>query len=249
MAVIDLLAILLAGSAAGLLAGRRPDLLKARLGADAGTGARPSRRPAAQVGRRAGRRRPLVVALRGRRAGGALEGHVADACLALSAELRAGAPVQRALFAVANEWPDLLEPAARAASVGGDVARALRETAELPGAAALRAVAAGWEVTERTGAPLSTVVVAVADALRTEAAVRREAQSQLATARTTARLLAALPLATLLLLSGGDGAAVGFLVTSPYGRVCLGAAVVFVAAGLWWVDRLARSVTRSSWSR
>lgn len=248
----ELFAVILAGAAAGLLAGRGPDPLRARLVADAPDELRRPRRPGARIMRVDGRRprsfRSFRPFRRGR-AGANHEADVAEACLALSAELQAGAPVPRALAAIAAEWPDLLGPAARTASVGGDVARTLRDTALLPGAAALRAVAAGWEVTERTGAPLSRVVVAVADALRTEATVRREAQSQLATARTTARLLAALPVTTLVLLSGGDGAAVGFLVMSPFGRACLGAAIVFVVAGLWWVDRLARSATRSTWER
>ena len=246
--MIQVIAMILAGTAAWLLTGGRPDLLRSRLAAGGATavgGASPRR----GHGRfsRAGSSVRRFALLRRRRTSAVREGDVAEACLALSAELHAGAPVQRALAAIAAEWPHLLAPAARTAAVGGDVARTLRETARLPGAAALHAVAAGWEVTERTGAPLSRAIVAVADAVRTEAAVRREAQSQLATVRTTARLLAVLPAATLLLLSGGDGVAVGFLFTSPFGQFCLVTAIAFVTAGLWWVDRLARSATRSTW--
>jgi hypothetical protein len=49
------------------------------------------------------------------------------------------------------------------------------------------------------------------------------------------------------LLSGGDLAVLRFLVDSPVGLACLGGAVVLVAAGLWWVDRLVRSATKPSW--
>jgi tight adherence protein B len=63
----------------------------------------------------------------------------------------------------------------------------------------------------------------------------------------TARLLAILPVGSLVLLSGGDLAVVRFLVDSPVGLACLGGAVVLVAAGLWWVDRLVRSATKPSW--
>lgn len=175
------------------------------------------------------------------------DAEIVDACLALSAELQAGVSVPRALAASAREWPALLGTAAGRSVIGGDVAAALRETAERPGAGALRAVAAGWTVTELTGAPLSRVLVAVADSLRAEAAVRREIHAQLATVRTTARLLAALPFGTLLLLSGGDGAAVAFLLGSHYGWACLAGAVLFAGAGMWWVNRLARSAGRSMW--
>jgi len=251
------LAAVLAAVAAGLLAGRRPSLLAVRLAESHGRAphrlvrvrhGRPTSAPG-DVPPRTGRRwiRPATKPL----AGGAdvlrRDGDVVEACLALAAELQAGAPVARAMAAVAEDWPELFGTAAVRAATGGDVAAALREAATAPGAASLRAVAAGWEVTDCTGAPLSRVVVAVADSLRTEAAVRREASSQLATARATARILALLPFGTLLLLSGGDGAAIAFLVSSPIGLACLGGAIAFVGVGLWWVGRLTRSATRSAW--
>jgi tight adherence protein B len=251
------LAAVLAAVAAGLLAGHRPSLIAVRL-AESHGGA-PHRLVRLRHGRptsasrdvrpRAGRRwiRPATKPF----AGGAdvlrRDADVVEACLALAAELQAGAPVARAMAAVAEDWPELFGSAAVRAATGGDVAAALREAATAPGAASLRAVAAGWEVTDCTGAPLSRVVVAVADSLRTEAAVRREASSQLATARATARILALLPFGTLLLLSGGDGAAIAFLVSSPIGLACLGGAIAFVGVGLWWVGRLTRSATRSAW--
>lgn len=251
------LAAVLAAVAAGLLAGRRSSLLAVRLAeSDSGAPHRLIRlrngRPtsfAGEVRPRTRRRwiRPATKPL----AGGAnvlrRDADVVEACLALAAELQAGAPVARAMAAVAEDWPELFGSAAVRAATGGDVAAALREAATAPGAASLRAVAAGWEVTDCTGAPLSRVVVAVADSLRTEAAVRREASSQLATARATARILALLPFGTLLLLSGGDGAAIAFLVSSPIGLACLGGAIAFVGIGLWWVGRLTRSATRSAW--
>ena len=233
-----LVALTLAALAAALLAGGRPNILKTRLTPASNTALPRSTRRW---------RRALSTRLRGRSLASRSEADIVDACIALGAELQAGAPVARALAAVAEDWPDLFEPAAVAAAVGADVATALRETATSPGAGSLRAVAAGWEVTDRTGAALSRIVMAVADALRTEAAVRREAHSQLATARATARLLAVLPFGTLLLLSGGDGAAMSFLFSTPVGLACLSGAVLFVVAGVWWVDRLARSATRSVW--
>ena len=214
-------AAVLVAVAAGLLAGRRPSLLAARLVQGASGGPRrlgrrqDDWRSPATSGARPGSWSRLIRRLAGGDAGPPHEAEVVEACLALAAELQAGAPAPRAIAAVADDWPELFGPAAGRAATGGDVAAALREAAAAPGAASLRAVAAAWEVTDRTGAPLSRVVVAVADSLRTDAAVRREASTQLATVRATARILAILPFGPLLLPSGGDGAAVPLAVLRP----------------------------------
>jgi tight adherence protein B len=190
----------------------------------------------------------LRARLTGRRQSQDHENDVAEICLALSAELRSGVPLGQAVAAVSYEWPDLLGDVAGQAAIGGDVAAAFRIAAGTPGAGALAAIATGWEVSERTGAPLSRVLLAVADALRMAATARREADSQLATVRTTARLMAVLPFGTLLMLSGGDQEAARFLITTPVGLACLGLAAVFVSLGLWWVGRVARSVAGTSWT-
>ncbi|TDD70475.1 type II secretion system protein [Jiangella aurantiaca] len=171
---------------------------------------------------------------------------VAEGCVALAGELASGVPPAGALSAVAVEWPDLFGPAAGRAALGGDPSAALRATGARPGAGALRAVAAAWELSERTGAALSSVLVAVADSVRAEATVRREAEAQLAAVRATARLMACLPVATLLLFSAGDGDALGFLTGTPVGLGCLVVAALFVAGGVFWVDRVSQQ-TRSSW--
>ncbi|MGH8825624.1 MAG: type II secretion system F family protein [Jiangellaceae bacterium] len=237
-----LIAVLLAAGAAALVAGGRPSMLESRLGS-----ARPG-----TVGR--GRASGLLVVPVSRRrwAARARErrrrlGEITEACLALASTLRTGVPARHALDVVAADWPDLLGPAARRAGIGGSIPVALRDASRRDGCGALAGVAAGWEVSERTGAALSHVLVAVADSLRGEAAVRREAEAQLATVRTTTRLLALLPVGTLLLLSGGSGAAIDFLVGSAFGVACLVVAAGLVAIGMWWVRRLTRSAVRSPW--
>lgn len=177
------------------------------------------------------------------------EADVAEACVALSTELAAGLPVRLALDHVAAEWPELFGPAAARAALGGAPAAALRAAATRPGAGALGVVAAAWEVSERTGAALSALLLDVADSLRAEAQVRREAQAQLASVRATARILAVLPVATLALFSIDDGGPLRWLVGDAYGIACLALAAVLVALGLGWVDRMVRPVTRSVWDR
>jgi tight adherence protein B len=177
------------------------------------------------------------------------EADVADACLALAGELRAGVPPDRALTWVAREWPDLFASAAGRAAVGSDPVVALRATASQRGAESLAAVASAWEVSNRTGAALSSTLIAVADALRAEASTRREAESQLATVRVTSRLLAVLPVATLLLFSSGGGAPIDFLLTNPYGLACLLGALVFIGAGMGWVARTSRLAVTNAWQQ
>jgi tight adherence protein B len=231
-------------AAAGFMVAGRPNVLEARLGHVSGTRAA-----------RAARTRPVSIValvqgrLTSRRRMRQREVDVTDACLALAANLRAGMPVAQAVEAVGDGWPELFGRAAGTAAVGGDVAAAFRMAAKEEGAGALAAVAAGCEVSERTGASLSRVLMAIADSLRMAAVVRREAESQLATARTTARLLAVLPVGTLFLMSGGDRSSIEFLLTTPIGLACLAGAALFTGAGLWWVRRVARSVMESAWER
>ena len=278
---------MVAGLAAALAAGRRPNVLKARLaprlvsggvrswlagsggtrgGSNSGLAGGPTRLPAViavAVGSVTGLLvggpvlaalvagvAVFVIIMRGRmvaaRRSREREVMLTEACIALAADLRSGIHPRQALRVAASEWPDLFGPAAARAEVGGDVTSALRAVAG-PDKSAMSAVAAGWQVSERTGAALAVVLTAVADSLRADAAARREADAQLSTVRFTARLLAVLPVGSLVLLSGGDLRAIRFLISAPSGLACLGVAVVLVAAGLWWVDRLVRSATKPSW--
>ncbi|PSL05415.1 tight adherence protein B [Haloactinopolyspora alba] len=169
------------------------------------------------------------------------ETDVDEACLALAGELGAGMAAGSALASVAEDWPELFAAASGRAAVGDDPVPALRTAARLPGAEALSAVAAAWEVAERSGAGPATVLQAVSESLRSLNAVRREAEAQLASVRATTRLMAALPLLTVVVFSGGDGATVDFLTRHPYGLACLVTAGVFIALGVVWVERAARA--------
>lgn len=173
---------------------------------------------------------------------------VADACLVIGSELAAGGSAQRAMAAAAHEWPELFGSAAGRMAVGDDPVPSLRDAAQRPGAEAMTAVAGAWEVAERSGARAAVVLRVVADSIRDEAAVGQEAESQLMTVRTTARMLAALPVITLVVFSGGLEP-IRFLVSSPYGLACLAGASLLIGAGLAWVGVVHRDATRSVWQR
>ncbi len=179
----------------------------------------------------------LVVRRRGRRAAVARAGRVLEACELLAAELAAGLPAGRALGRAADAEP-LLGPAASAEALGADVVDALRRSAETPGAAGLSRLAAAWSVSQRTGQRLAPAVRSVGAALRRDRATRRVVDTELASARATARLLAALPVLALVLGGGTGSDAWAFLLGTPAGVACLALGVGLGMAGLVWIERI-----------
>ncbi len=187
---------------------------------------------AVQIWRRGRRRR----ALDRRRAAVVELGEV------LVGELRAGQPVVRALERGQEAWP-AFAPVAGAARLGADVPGALRLLAAEPGAEGLREVAAAWQVSERSGAPLASALAQVVESARARQSTAGLVRAELASAQATARLVAALPVATLAMSSGIGADPWGFLFHHPAGVGCLAAGVALVLAGLWWIDRIAEGVT------
>jgi tight adherence protein B len=168
---------------------------------------------------------------------------VVDLCDALRAELAAGQTPVGALDRAAVEWP-FVAPAARAAQTGGDVVAAFRSLSTTPGGEALRVVAGAWQVAHRTGHGLADTLGRVAADLRAGERTRRVVGGELASARATARLLAALPVLALLMGSGAGADPLRFLLGEPAGLACLAGGLAAGYAGLLWIEALARDVER-----
>lgn len=162
---------------------------------------------------------------------------------ALASELRAGQPVQTSLERCQQIWP-AFQPVVAAARLGADVPSALRRLATRPGAEGFREVASAWQVSERSGAALSGVLLQVAESARARQAAAQLVRAELASAQATGRLVAVLPLATLAMSSGIGASPWAFLLGQPLGLVCLASGAALVFAGLWWIDRIAAAVTR-----
>jgi tight adherence protein B len=166
---------------------------------------------------------------------------MAEVCDLLAAELSAGRPPETALREAAAVWP-ALAAVAEVARLGGDVSGALREVAQTPGASGLRLLAAAWSVSRRTGGGLGVATRRVAEAVRREQATRSVVAGELASARATARMMAALPIVALLMGSGAGADPWSFLLRTPAGLACLAAGLASGLAGVWWIEQIARRV-------
>ena len=164
---------------------------------------------------------------------------VLEVCDLLAAELAVGRPPEAALRAAGRHWPPL-GPVVEACHLGADVPAALRSLArERPGAADLRLVAAAWQVAHHSGHGLAAALVRTSRGIRARRRTRRLVDSELASARATARLVALLPLAVLLMGSGAGSDPWGFLLTTTMGLACLASGLALIGLGLWWIERLA----------
>ncbi|HET6153832.1 MAG TPA: type II secretion system F family protein [Marmoricola sp.] len=168
---------------------------------------------------------------------------VLTVCDGLAADLKAGLPPVAALRAGVAEWPEF-GSVADAAVLGADVPGALRVLAQLAGAEQLRLVAAAWTVSHRSGAGLAGAIGLAARTIREERSIARVVETELASARATARLLALLPVGVLLIGRGAGGDPFGFLFGTPAGAGCLTVGLLLSWLGLQWLERIADGVRR-----
>jgi tight adherence protein B len=186
------------------------------------------------------RRWPRIAPRLGRRRQSAADqAAVLEVCDLLAAELAAGRPPDAALAAASERWPPLVA-AVEAARLGADVSDVLRRLSqERRGAADLRWVAGAWQVAQHSGHGLAAALERTGDGLRARRRTRRLVDSELASARATARLVACLPLAVLVMGSGAGSDPWSFLLGTPVGWLCLGCGLGLIGLGLWWIERLA----------
>jgi tight adherence protein B len=175
---------------------------------------------------------------RRRAAAAARRTQIVEALDVLAADLTAGRPPVDALEGAAASSPDF-QVAYAAARLGGDVPGALEVAAESPGAAGLRALAATWRVAEESGAAFASLTERLSESLRADEAVHRQTAAGLAGARSTARILAALPIFGVALGYSLGARPLTFLTATPVGWFCLAAGLGLTTLGLQWTSRLA----------
>lgn len=146
--------------------------------------------------------------------------------------------------AVCSESVAPVVRAVRRLRPGGSVVPALLEAAPHTGPAAplWRAVAAAWQVSEMTGAPLAPCLSSISASLLDVGSTDRAVQVALAGPMASSRLVLALPLVGLIggALLGFD--TIPFLVTNPLGAVCGVAALLLVVIAHRWSARMVSRV-------
>jgi tight adherence protein B len=175
-----------------------------------------------------------------RRRGRAMRGRVevARACAGLAAQLRVGQVPSEALAVVAADCAVLCE-ARDAQALGGNVIRVWRSQARRPGHAGLVDLARAWQVSSRSGAPMSAVLEQVAERLSADQSLRAVVAGELSASRATGKVMAALPGCGVGLgyLLGGEP--IGWLLAGPLGWGCLLGGVVLACLGVLWMEVLA----------
>lgn len=127
-----------------------------------------------------------------------------------------------------------------AARFGGDVPGALAVAARQPGAEGLLGLAACWRVAVDQGAGLAAGLDRLEGALRADRDQRADLRAQLAGARSTAVMLAALPVLGLVLGTALGADPLRVLLHTGAGVGCLVVGGVLEGVGLWWVLRIVR---------
>ncbi|WP_329336484.1 hypothetical protein OG866_19835 [Streptomyces sp. NBC_00663] len=127
-----------------------------------------------------------------------------------------------------------------AARFGGDVPGALAAAARQPGAGGLLGLAACWRVAVDRGAGLAAGLDRLEAALRAERDQRADLRAQLAGARSTAVMLAGLPVLGLLLGTALGSDPLHVLLHTGPGLGCLVVGGVLEGLGMWWAMRIVR---------
>ncbi|WP_236046880.1 type II secretion system F family protein [Streptacidiphilus fuscans] len=168
---------------------------------------------------------------------------VVELCAALAGELRTGATPHQAVEMAVEGLPhgDALDLTGLLAAVrfGGSVDAALVLLSGLPGAEGAAGAAACWQVTSASGAGLADGLDRVAEGLRAERALRESVRAELAGPRSTAVLLALLPLFGVVLGAALGADPVRVLLHTGPGLFCLTLGAALEAAGLLWTARIA----------
>ncbi|WP_375481809.1 type II secretion system F family protein [uncultured Jatrophihabitans sp.] len=161
----------------------------------------------------------------------------------LTAELAAGSLPASALAAAASAAPQVREAFQRAADQAG---RGERPEALSPDPRpGIRAVGVAWTLGQDTGSALAGVLERVAEDLSSADAQRRAVAVALAGPRSSAVLVALLPVLGLGLGSAMGASPVSVLGGSPGGRVLCLVGVALDVAGVLWIRSVLRRAERA----
>lgn len=188
-------------------------------------------------------------ATRQRRTGETAAAELAEALGVLVAELRTGAhPADAARAAAADGHgasSRALAAAAAAARLGGNVPEVLRSASPAPLRPWLARLADAWSLADRHGIALADLLDAVRADTEQRVRFAADMQARLAGPRTTAAVLAGLPLLGLALGQAVGAAPLHVLGATAVGQVLLVIGTGLACAGVLWSARLMTTAVRS----
>lgn len=164
----------------------------------------------------------------------------------LAAELRAGrspsVALSRAGEVATGPTASALREAAGESSLGEGAGPALARFVDQSAVPQLLAsLAVCWDVCQGAGSSLARAVDRLEEALLADQACREEVQADLEGPRTSAMLLAVMPLFGMGLGAGLGGHPLHVLLRTPLGWGCLVLGVGLELLGLWWTKRIVRA--------
>jgi len=170
----------------------------------------------------------------------------AEAMAVLAGELRAGRPPEVALGGAAQVATGptgrALAEAAGAVRMGAPAPEVLLSHADRSAVPdLLQGLAVCWEVCQGVGGSLAAAVDRLEESLRVDAVLREELEAELAGPRSTAVLIAFMPVFGLLLGTGLGGDPFHVLLRTPLGWGCLVLGIGLELAGTAWTAAIVRA--------
>jgi tight adherence protein B len=205
--------------------------------------------PAGLVGLLAGAAAPEVsVRRRIRRRSARVATQLPEVLAALSAPIRAGASLPQAFAAAAEESEpplrDMLMRACRDLDGGVPQAEAIDAFAARCAVPEAVLAARALRVGRAAGGELARVIDEVAETIRERERLAREFHAATAQARSSATVVAALPVVFLFMSSAGSGEQLRLLFGEPAGWALLTAGGLLELAGVVWIRRIAAAAAR-----
>ena len=171
-----------------------------------------------------------------------VDGALPDALESMARSLRSGSSLRIAIAeAGASAPPPLgegLADAAAAAARGRPLALAIERWGGTTPGDGVPLAAAALGLGAELGGAAARSLDGVAGTLRDRNAVRREVRALSTQARASAAVIGCAPVAFLLVVAAADPTAVGFLVGSPIGLLCLACGLGLDAIGAWWMRHI-----------
>lgn len=188
------------------------------------------------------RRRPLRRSGRRR-----FSEQLPDLLDALAGAVRGGLSLGQGFARVVEQSPEptrsVLLPAVGRVLLGSDVATELVGASMEVQSQELAWVAHALRVHARVGGDVGELLGLVADSVRARQRAQNHLRALTAEGRLSGRVLAVLPVATLLLLAVISPTHLSTLSGTPIGRLMSATAAALFALGLWWMHQVIRRAT------